>query len=190
MAALEWIDRYGDRDGDGFVEYERRSTRGLLNQGWKDSSDAIRDRTGTEALPPIALAEVQGYVYDAKRRLAELARVRGETELAIRLDIEADALRARFDEAFWVADLETYAIALDRDKRQADAVGIQRRPVPVDRDRRRPSGASGRRRPPEARDVLGLGDPDLRVGPAGLQPDRLPHRARSGRTTPRSSPRA
>ena len=122
MAALEWIDRYGDRDGDGFVEYERRSTRGLLNQGWKDSSDAIRDRTGTESLPPIALAEVQGYVYDAKRRLAELARVRGETELAIRLDIEADALRARFDEAFWVADLETYAIALDRDKRQADAV--------------------------------------------------------------------
>ena len=123
MAALEWIDRYGDRDGDGFVEYERRSERGLLNQGWKDSSDAIRDRAGTQAVPPIALAEVQGYVYDAKRRLAELARVRGEAELAIRLDIEADALRARFDEAFWVPDQETYAIALDRDKRQADAVG-------------------------------------------------------------------
>ncbi len=122
MAALDWIDRYGDRDGDGFVEYERRSERGLLNQGWKDSSDAIRDRTGTEAPPPIALAEVQGYVYDAKRRLAGLARARGEDELAIRLDIEADALRTRFDETFWVEDLQTYAIALDRDKRQADAI--------------------------------------------------------------------
>jgi glycogen debranching enzyme len=123
MAALEWIDRYGDKDGDGFVEYERRSERGLLNQGWKDSSDAIRDRAGIEALPPIALAEVQGYVYDAKRRLAGLARVRGETELAIRLDIEADALQARFDEAFWVEDQGTYALALDRDKRQSDAIG-------------------------------------------------------------------
>ncbi|MGZ8515013.1 MAG: amylo-alpha-1,6-glucosidase [Candidatus Limnocylindrales bacterium] len=123
MAALEWIDRYGDRDGDGFVEYERRSERGLLNQGWKDSSDAIRDRAGSEAVPPIALAEVQGYVYDAKRRLAGLARMRGDDGLAARLDADADALRARFDEAFWVEDLGTYALALDRDKRQADAVG-------------------------------------------------------------------
>ena len=122
LAALEWIDRYGDRDGDGFVEYERRSERGLLNQGWKDSSDAIRDRAGLGAVPPIALAEVQGYVYDAKRRLAKLARVRGDDGLATRLDTEAAALRARFDEAFWVEDLQTYAMALDRDKRQADAV--------------------------------------------------------------------
>ena len=89
MAALEWIDRYGDRDGDGFVEYERRSDRGLLNQGWKDSSDAIRDRHGREAVPPIALAEVQGYVYDAKRRMSRLAAIRGDTDLAIRLDAEA-----------------------------------------------------------------------------------------------------
>ena len=74
LAALAWIDTYGDRDGDGFVEYERRSERGLLNQGWKDSGDAIRDRTGREAVPPIALAEVQGYVFDAKRRMARLAR--------------------------------------------------------------------------------------------------------------------
>ena len=123
LAALGWIDRYGDRDGDGFVEYERRSERGLLNQGWKDSADAIRDRAGVEAVPPIALAEVQGYVYDAKRRLAGLARVRGETDLANRLDLEADALAARFDAAFWVEDQGTYALALDRDKRQADAIG-------------------------------------------------------------------
>ena len=123
MAALEWIDRYGDRDGDGFVEYERRSERGLLNQGWKDSSDAIRDREGREAAPPIALAEVQGYVFDAKRRLAELARMRGEDDLAKRLDKDADELAARFEQAFWIEDEHYYAIGLDRDKRQADAIG-------------------------------------------------------------------
>jgi glycogen debranching enzyme len=123
MAALKWIDTYGDRDGDGFVEYERRSERGLLNQGWKDSSDAIRDRTGREAIPPIALAEVQGYVYDAKRRIARLARVRGDDQLATRLDAEADALAKRFEEAFWIEDQNYYALGLDREKKQADAIG-------------------------------------------------------------------
>ena len=123
LAALEWIDRYGDRDGDGFVEYERRSGQGLLNQGWKDSSDAIRDRHGREARPPIALAEVQGYVFDAKRRMAGLARMRGEDVLAERLDAEAETLRARFEEAFWVEDMAYYAMALDGDKRPADAIG-------------------------------------------------------------------
>jgi glycogen debranching enzyme len=122
MAALEWIDKYGDRDGDGLVEYERRSGRGLLNQGWKDSSDAIRDRTGREAIPPIALAEVQGYVYDAKRRMARLARIRGDAELATRLDAEADALAKRFEEAFWIEDQRYYAMGLDREKNQADAI--------------------------------------------------------------------
>jgi glycogen debranching enzyme len=122
LAAMRWIDDYGDRDGDGFVEYERRSERGLLNQGWKDSSDAIRDREGREAVPPIALAEVQGYVYDAKRRMARLAAIRGETELAIRLDAEADQLATRFEHAFWMEDRRYYAMALDRDKRQADAI--------------------------------------------------------------------
>ena len=82
LRALDWIDKYGDRDGDGFVEYERRSPRGLLNQGWKDSGDCIRDRSGALATVPIALAEVQGYVFDAKRRLADLAAVRGEDALA------------------------------------------------------------------------------------------------------------
>ena len=122
LAALAWIDTYGDRDGDGFVEYERRSERGLLNQGWKDSSDAIRDRMGREAVPPIALAEVQGYVYDAKRRMARLATMRGETELATRLETEAKQLAARFESAFWMEDRRFYAMALDRDKRQADAI--------------------------------------------------------------------
>jgi glycogen debranching enzyme len=123
LAALNWIDQYGDRDGDGFVEYERRSERGLLNQGWKDSSDAIRDRSGQEAVPPIALAEVQGYVFDAKRRLAGLARMRGEADLAQRLDADADTLATRFEAAFWVEDQRYYALGLDREKRQADAIG-------------------------------------------------------------------
>ncbi len=123
LAALAWIDTYGDRDGDGFVEYGRRSERGLLNQGWKDSSDAIRNRDGVEAVPPIALAEVQGYVFDAKRRIAALARIRGDEAHAARLEAEAETLRQRFEAAFWVEDQQYYALALDRDKKPADAIG-------------------------------------------------------------------
>jgi glycogen debranching enzyme len=122
LAALDWIERYGDKDGDGFIEYERRSERGLLNQGWKDSGDAIRDRTGRECKPPIALAEVQGYVFDAKRRLARLARVRGDEAMGDRLDREATELAARFEAAFWVEDQRYYAMALDAEKRHADAI--------------------------------------------------------------------
>ena len=122
LAALEWIDRYGDKDGDGFIEYQRRSERGLLNQGWKDSSDAIRDRTGRGPTMPVALAEVQGYVFDAKRRMAGLAAVRGEDDLAKRLLAEAETLRSRFEEAFWVDDQRYYAMALDGDKHHLDAI--------------------------------------------------------------------
>jgi glycogen debranching enzyme len=122
LAALDWIDRYGDRDGDGFVEYERRSSRGLLNQGWKDSSDAIRDRSGHGPTMPVALAEVQGYVFDAKRRMAALASVRGEDDLARRLLAEAEALRDRFEQKFWVEDQRYYAMALDGEKRHLDAI--------------------------------------------------------------------
>jgi glycogen debranching enzyme len=123
LAALEWIDRWGDSDGDGFVEYGRRSSGGLYNQGWKDSGDAVRDRHGIEAQPPIALAEVQGYVYDAKVRMAALATARGEAELATRLGREAAELRDRFEAAFWVSDQAFYAMALDGSKRPADAIG-------------------------------------------------------------------
>jgi glycogen debranching enzyme len=122
LAALDWIDRYGDIDGDGFVEYLRRAERGLINQGWKDSTDAIRDRDGGRAEPPIALAEVQGYVHDAKRRMGRLARRRGDPELADRLEREADDLRRKFDAAFWVPDRGFYAMALDRAKRPMDAL--------------------------------------------------------------------
>jgi glycogen debranching enzyme len=118
LAALDWIDRYGDRDGDGFVEYERRTPSGLLNQGWKDSGDAIRHRDGSIARAPIALVEVQGYIYDAKLRLASLARRLGDGALATRLTAEAVTLRSRFDQAFWMEDRAFYAVALDADKRQ------------------------------------------------------------------------
>jgi glycogen debranching enzyme len=122
LAALEWIDRWGDRDGDGFVEYERRTPAGLLNQGWKDSGDSIRHRNGAIATAPIALVEIQGYVYDAKRRLANLAERLGEHELAARLGKEAAELQRRFEAAFWMEDVGFYAIALDRNKQQVGTI--------------------------------------------------------------------
>jgi glycogen debranching enzyme len=124
LRALEWIDRYGDRDGDGFLEYERRTERGLENQSWKDSGDSQRFSDGRIAEPPIVPAEVQGYVYDAKLRTAELARlVWRDRELADRLVREAEELKARFDDAFWIeARGGYYALALDGKKRQVDAL--------------------------------------------------------------------
>jgi glycogen debranching enzyme len=122
LRALEWIDRFGDRDGDGFVEYGRRTGGGLVNQGWKDSADAIRDRRGVPARSPIALVEVQGYVFDAKRRMAALARIRGDVALADRLEVDAEVLRQRFEEAFWLDEPGYYAMALDADKRPVDAI--------------------------------------------------------------------
>jgi glycogen debranching enzyme len=123
LAALRWIDEFGDVDGDGFVEFERTSPRGLVNQGWKDSRDANRFRDGRLALQPLALVEVQAYVYAARRHLARLARVRRDEGLAEAQEIAAGKLRERFEEAFWMDDVGTYALALDGDKRQADAIG-------------------------------------------------------------------
>ena len=124
LRALTWIEEHGDRDGDGFVEYEKRSETGLDNQSWKDSWDSQRFSDGSIASAPIAPVEVQGYVYDAKKRMAELAReVWRERELAERLDREADELRERFDEAFWSDERGGfYVLALDRDKRQVDSL--------------------------------------------------------------------
>jgi glycogen debranching enzyme len=124
MRALAWIDEHGDRDGDGFVEYERRTERGLANQSWKDSGDSQRFSDGRIAEAPIAPVEVQGYVYDAKRRTAELARrVWRDRELADRLDREADELRDRFNRAFWNPERGGfYVLALDREKAQVDSV--------------------------------------------------------------------
>jgi glycogen debranching enzyme len=114
--ALEWMDRYGDVDGDGFIEYARRSREGLVQQGWKDSHDSVFHDDGRLADAPIALCEVQAYVYEAKLMAGELARHFGEDALADRLRDEATALKRRFDEAFWCEELGTYAIALDGEK--------------------------------------------------------------------------
>jgi glycogen debranching enzyme len=117
QAALRWIAEWGDRDGDGFVEYAARSERGLSNQGWKDSEDSVFHADGRLAEGPIALCEVQGYVFAAKRHAARLASALGMGPLAETLRAEAAALRERFDGAFWCADIATYALALDGAKR-------------------------------------------------------------------------
>jgi glycogen debranching enzyme len=124
MRALAWIDEHGDLDGDGFVEYRRRSKRGLVNQSWKDSHNSQLFHDGRLADAPIAPCEVQGYVYDAKRRAAELAReVWRERELADRLEADAEELRRRFDEAFWCEERGGfYALALDADKNRVDSL--------------------------------------------------------------------
>lgn len=114
--ALAWIDEYGDCDGDGFVEYACRAERGLVNQGWKDSADSVFREDGELARAPIALCEVQAYVFGAKRGAATLAELYGDAELASRLRREANELRRRFEKAFWLKDQRTYALALDADK--------------------------------------------------------------------------
>jgi len=111
--AVEWIDRYGDSNGDGFVDYSRKSGHGLAQQGWKDSQDAIYHADGSLAEPPVALCEVQGYVYAARLEYAAIAAVLGDHATAQRSIREAEALRARFEESFWCGDLGVYAIALD-----------------------------------------------------------------------------
>lgn len=120
--ALEWIEKYGDLDGDGFVEYQRRSSRGLTNQGWKDSWDAIMHRDGELAKSPIALCEVQGYVYEAKYRMSSLLRSFGDTKTADKLKREALEMAKRFERAFWMPSRGFYALALDHEKRQVQVV--------------------------------------------------------------------
>ena len=117
LAALEWIATSGDADGDGFVEYARRSETGLVQQGWKDSHDSISHANGALAEPPIAVCEIQSYVYAAWKGAAHLADVRGEAARAADWNARAERLRVAFEKAFWCEELGTYALALDRDKR-------------------------------------------------------------------------
>jgi glycogen debranching enzyme len=119
--ALNWIRDYGDKDGDGFVEYERLNPQGLINQGWKDSWDGINFADGTLAEPPIALCEVQGYVYTAYMARAWMAYDAGQTALGDELTNQAARLKKRFNEQFWIPDRGYYAVALDGKKRQVDA---------------------------------------------------------------------
>jgi glycogen debranching enzyme len=117
-AALDWMDHFGDEDGDGFVEYARRSSRGLLQQGWRDSHDSIFHADGRLAEGPIALCEVQGYVYGAKKQAAQLAELLGNSEKAAALACEARALQTKFEAAFWCPEIGMYALALDGKKRK------------------------------------------------------------------------
>ena len=121
-AALRWIDNYGDSDGDGFVEYRGRTSLGLRNQGWKDSGDSISFADGTLAEGAIALCEVQGYVHDAKCKMARMYRVLGDAAKGDQLDREAETLKNRFNEAFWMPQKGYYAVALDGRKRQVDSI--------------------------------------------------------------------
>ncbi|MGQ0824010.1 MAG: amylo-alpha-1,6-glucosidase [Actinomycetota bacterium] len=123
--ALEWITNYGDKDGDGYVEYHRSSDRGLQNQGWKDSWDSMRYIHGALAPTPIALCEVQGYVYAALRARSHIATEAGDAELSVSLRARAADLKRRFNEDFWVdhADGGYFAMGLDRDKRVIDGIG-------------------------------------------------------------------
>lgn len=117
-AALDWILEYGDRDGDGFVEYQRRSSEGLVNQGWKDSDDSVFHEDGSLARGAIALAEVQAYVYAAWQAAATMASALGKATLAVDFQQRADALRNAFDADFYDDELGTYVLALDGDKRR------------------------------------------------------------------------
>ena len=121
-AALHWIDRYGDLDGDGYVEYRTRSTHGIRNQGWKDSPDAVSYRDGRPVEPPVALCEVQGYVYAAKQAAAALFEHWGDLDRAAALRAEAEELRERFERDFWVESEGYYAQALDASKQPVPAV--------------------------------------------------------------------
>lgn len=115
-AALEWMRAYGDADGDGFVEYARRSATGLIQQGWKDSYDSVFHADGTLAEPPIAMCEVQAYAYGAWTGAAKLAAMRGEAREAAEWQDRAARLRSAFDAAFWSESIDSYALALDGSK--------------------------------------------------------------------------
>jgi glycogen debranching enzyme len=122
MAALRWIDEYGDLDGDGLVEYKQHGRIGVRNQGWKDSWDSLIEEHGEPAPLPAALVEVQGYVHHAKSGLARIFRRQKQLAKAEKLEAEAEALRARFESAYWMPAEKFYAQALDRDKHQVASI--------------------------------------------------------------------
>ena len=117
LAAIDWIDNYGDFDGDGFVEYQAKAKKGLVQQGWKDSHDSVFHRDGSLADAPIALCEVQAYVFAAKKAAARIASALKSFDLAQKLDQAAEALSVEFDRQFWDEDLGAYVLALDGEKR-------------------------------------------------------------------------
>jgi len=122
MAAVRWLDDYGDVDGDGFVEYAPHGNKGLVQQGWKDSNDSVFHADGSLAVPPIALCEVQGYAYAAKLAAAHLSSELGDEKTCRELESQASTLREKFEEAFWCEDLGVYALALDGKKHKGHGV--------------------------------------------------------------------
>lgn len=121
-AALEWIDKYGDIDQDGYVEYNPKNKRWALNQGWKDSRDSSIHQDGSLALPPIALVEIQGYVYQAKKGMAEIFFYLGEKNRAKKLEREAQGLKKRFNRDFWMEERKYFAFGLDYQKKQIASI--------------------------------------------------------------------
>ena len=121
-AALEWIRKHGDLNGDGFLEYKSRSSRGVRNQGWKDSINSVAWRDGTLVEPPIAVVEAQGYAYDARLRAAELLAGMGDDDLAEELRQEAARLQEVFEQRFWLEDEQYFAQALDASGKPVPAV--------------------------------------------------------------------
>jgi glycogen debranching enzyme len=117
-SVLQWMAIYGDKDGDGFLEYKRSSTEGLIHQGWKDGDDAIFHADGAPAQGSIALGEVQGYAYAAYKAASMLAELLGSHKEAIFFKNQAETLRKRFNDAFWCEELSTYAMALDGTKQR------------------------------------------------------------------------
>ncbi|MBE9170605.1 amylo-alpha-1,6-glucosidase [Pleurocapsales cyanobacterium LEGE 06147] len=122
LGCLEWIDRYGDLDGDGFQEYKCRSSKGIENQGWKDSGEAIVYPDGSQVKAPKALCELQGYVFDAWMRMAEVFEALGEQDRSTELREKAAKLRTRFEESFWCEDIGFYALTLDPDKKPVKTI--------------------------------------------------------------------
>ena len=122
QAALDWIDKYGDVDHDGYVEYNPQSKRWAVNQGWKDSRDSSVHRDGSLAIPPIALVEVQGYVYQAKKGMAEIFSYLGEKDTAGKLEKEAQELKVKFNRDFWMGDRKYFAFGLDYQKKQIASI--------------------------------------------------------------------
>ena len=191
--ALDWIDSSGDRDGDGFVEYLRRASHGIDNQNWKDSYNSMVFHDGSLARAPIAPVEVQGYVYDAKLRMAELARrVWRDEATAVRLEGEAATLRERFDAAFWLPERGWYALGLDADKRPVDALASNMGHLLW-------SGIVPAERVAEVAAKLVVGAALVRLGRAharrrraGVRPARVPqrHRLAARQLADRARPRA
>ncbi len=122
FAALEWIDKYGDIDQDGYVEYNPKNTKWAINQGWKDSADSCVHKDGSLAVPPIALVEVQGYVYQAKKGMAEIFYYLGEKDKAKKLEKDARELKDRFNKDFWMEDRKYFAFGLDYQKKQIASI--------------------------------------------------------------------